>query len=219
MLNLKCCTFFWGGGIFWEVRSGWWLDANIRHGWGLEEFKLLCFLGKQFKCSVSSATIFFPLVQKAFISETEKWNIMVCPQSIRTNSLTCALYHTERCPAGLLFSLGVEKSRIQMPVKKVLNMQNGFLRYVNGHFRLVGDGVFTERRKLRQVAPASNWSCKCCAEYLWEALWDCCLKLPWARVKVMLWLFKFLGLFLAHSLSCQSCILNLLWFILGNFLT
>lgn len=43
-----------------------------------------------------------------------------------------------------------------MPLKKVLNMQNGFLRYVNGHFRLVGDGVFTERRKLRQVAPASH---------------------------------------------------------------
>ena len=46
------------------------------------------------------------------------------------------MYYTEQCPSGLLFPLGIERSWIQMPVKKVLDFKDGDLRYVDGYFRL-----------------------------------------------------------------------------------
>lgn len=187
------------------------LDAIIGHGWRVEQFQLFSFFqSKQFKYNVSVATIFFLMVEKAFISMAEKWNtIMVWPQSIYLNRLSRAVYYTECCPAGVLFSLGLERSWIQMPVKKVLSF-SGWGPWICRWALQTLLCIFTERRKVWQAAPASIWSCQCCTKYSWWVFTDPFLKLSWTRVKVVLWwIFKFLGLFLAHSLSCQSWIYEL----------
>lgn len=86
----------WRGVVLVSLFFVLFLDAGIGHGWRVEQFELLCFFrSKQFKCSVSIATIFFSNGRESihFYGRQMKYYYGLTTINILKQTFLCCVLH------------------------------------------------------------------------------------------------------------------------------